>query len=471
VGLAVLLCPVGIPAARAADPPKTSGTHAVNARLYELQDAFSAIADEMEPTVVTVYTSRSVRGGAEGGDSDPFRGLRGDTRRATGTGSGVIIAKDGWVLTNDHVVGGADKVVVHLHDGREFTGKVVRDFRSDLALIKINVSGYLPTARLGDSDKVKIGHWAIAIGSPYRYEGSLSVGVISSLDRSQHIGDFGSSLQERLYPDMIQTDAAINPGNSGGPLCDLDGEVIGINTAIQSEGGGSVGIGFAIPINRAKFVIAQLMEKGHVSYGYLGVNPTSVTPRLASALNVEQGALLDMEPEPGTPAGKAGLHAGDVVVAINKKPVRNELDLRNTIAETAPTTTIALTVVRNGKERDLSATLAEAPNPEGPSRDRPHAAGKLRLGIEVQPLTDKLAEQAGVPVKTPGVVIKSIDQNSSAADIDELAEGEVILRVNDTDTPTVQAFEAATANLKSGDQVKLLYQHDKVIYFAVIPVD
>ncbi|HZP84060.1 MAG TPA: trypsin-like peptidase domain-containing protein [Chthonomonadaceae bacterium] len=474
VGLAALLAPLTPLPVRAEE--RTAAPKASAARLADLQEAFAAIADEIEPAVVTIYTTKSLRSAAEGeANQDAPPGIipfgRNGSRRATGTGSGVIISKEGWVLTNDHVVGGADKVTVRLHDGREFTGQVKRDFRSDLAVVKIAATSPLPVARLGDSDKVKVGHWAIAIGSPYRYEGSLSVGVISSLYRTQRIGDFGSFGRVRFYPNLLQTDAAINPGNSGGPLCNLDGEVIGINTAIESEGGGSVGIGFAIPINTAKFVISQLLAKGRVSYGYLGISPTSVTPRLASALNVERGALIDMEPMPETPAAKAGLHAGDVIIAIDKKPVRNEIDLRTLIAQTAPNTTIELTVVRNAKERTLKATLMELPDTEAVPKERPRVAGKARLGIEVQPLTDKLAEQAGVPAKTPGVVIKSIDPTASAADVEGLAEGMILLKVNDVPTPTVPAFQAAIASLKSGDQVKLLCQVEKTIRFLVVPVD
>src|SRR5688572_20909472 len=272
------------------------------AALYALQDAFSAVAEEVEPAVVTITARKTVRpvlGTAAPEEDDPLRGTplgRGRNPRAfraQGTGSGVIISSDGWILTNDHVVGGAEKVTVRLIDGREFEGTVRRDYRSDLALIKIEGSD-LRAARLGDSDKVKIGHWAIAIGSPFRYEGTFSVGVVSSLFRRQEIRS--SSGVSRVYPSMIQTDAAINPGNSGGPLLNLEGEVIGINTAIESDSGGSVGIGFAIPINAARFVADQLKAKGKVVYGYLGIDPGTVTPRLAGAYQVSNGALVQGDP-------------------------------------------------------------------------------------------------------------------------------------------------------------------------------
>lgn len=455
-----------------AEEKSDSSPRAARAVLANLQEAFASVADEVEPCVVTLYSVKSARAATSDSkdkDEDILRRIlppgRSRSRRSTGTGSGVIIRPDGWILTNDHVVGGADKVTVKLHDGREFIGTVRRDIRSDLALVKISGPASFPTARLGDSSKLKVGHWAIAIGSPYRYEGSFSVGVISSLYRQQTITDLSAPGGQRLYPHMLQTDAAINPGNSGGPLVNLDGEVIAINTAIESEGGGSVGIGFAIPINAAKFVVEQLIEKGKVSYGYLGVSPTSVTPRLASALKVDQGALIEFEPEVNSPAAKAGLEVGDVVTAINMQPVRNELDLRTIIARTAPGTTVDLAIVRNGQKRVLKATLAE---PREVPIEKPKPVVKSRLGIEVQPLTDKLAEQAGVPAKTQGVVIKTIDPDSNAAD--ELREGVVILKVNDVETPTVQAFQSAIASLKSGDQVKILIQFEKskkIVYVAI----
>ena len=444
------------------------------ARLLDLQDAFTGLADRLEPAVVTVLSLKSMHssGDSEARSAAP-RGLFGPgaPRRATGTGSGVIISPDGWVLTNDHVAGGADKVTVRLHDGREFIGQVRRDSRSDLALVKIESPSPFPTVPLGDSDNVKIGQWAIAIGSPFRYEGSFSVGVVSSLFRSQRIPDFSAPGGLRLYPNMIQTDAAINPGNSGGPLCNINGEVIGINTAIESEGGGSVGIGFAIPVNTAKFVITQLKDKGHVEYGYLGVSPVTVTPRTALALNVDSGALVDIEPEVDTPAGKAGLHAGDVVTAINGKSIRSELDLRTTVAHTAPGTTIEMAVVRDGKPQTAKVTLTKAPDLPDP---QPPTPIKPRFGIEVQPLSKKLTDDSSLSDSITGVLIKSVDPDTAAGDLEQLSKGDIILRVNGKETPTVLAFQAAISSVKSGDQVKVLYLDHNARYikrFAIVPID
>ncbi len=440
--------------------------------LSNLQNAFTNIAEELEPTVVTVY-SKAVRTDESDGAESTSRGVfpkSGGPKTIHGTGSGVIIRRDGWILTNDHVVSGADRVTVKLHDGREFVGTVRRDYRSDLALIKVVSPTSLPAARLGDSDATRIGHWAIAIGSPYRYEGSFSVGVISSLFRQHRIRDMDARGIMRLYPNMIQTDAAINPGNSGGPLVNIDGQVIGINTAIESDGGGSLGIGFAIPINTAKFVVDQLMTKGKVSYGYLGVAPKDVTPQQAIAFGVSEGAWLDEEPQADNPAGKAGLHAGDVITAVNGKPVHGELDLRTVIAHTRPSTSVEITYLRDRRQKTVKTTLTEA-NAQDYGTGKIRDSAKPGLGLEVQPITDKLASNALLPPDTTGVVVKSIDISGSSADVDDLTVGSVLIRINDTNTPTLAAYRSATEGLKSGDQVRVLFQNRDGRHFRVLQID
>jgi len=474
---AIITCsvsPLGVPAF-AAHRDETSPAAQSRTLLTGLQSAFTNIAEEVEPAVVTVSISKAFRVEKEndGGAPVPHGGFppgRVPPKTMKGTGSGVIIRKEGWILTNDHVVNGADRVIVKLHDGREFVGTVRRDYRSDLALIKVESPTPLPTARLGDSDTVKIGHWAIAIGSPYHYEGSFSVGVISSLYRQQRISDPETRGAERLYPTLMQTDAAINPGNSGGPLVNIEGQVIGINTAIESESGGNLGIAFAIPINSVKFVVDQLMTKGRVSYGLLGVTPRNVTPRQALAFGVNEGAWIDDEPLEDGPAGKAGLHAGDVITSVNGKPIHGELDLRTIISHTQPFTSVDITFLRDKKVRTVKATLTEAITPvqESPKSKDPT---KSALGLEVQPITDKLAASAGLPNNVTGVVVKSVDLMGSAADVDALAEGCVLVRVNDTNTPTMAAYRAAIEGLKSGDQVRLVFHNREGKHFRVVQID
>lgn len=429
---------------------------ASRATLLSLQDAFSEIADDLEPAVVTILSLNPTRG---------ERNNRG--KRSTGTGSGVLISADGWVLTNEHVTGGIEKVKVRLFDGREFTGTVRGDLRSDLAMVKIEDAKPFPYAPLGDSDKVKIGHWAIAVGSPYKYEGTFSVGVISSLSRRQEILDPTVPTGVRFYPQMFQTDAAINPGNSGGPLCNINGEVIAINTAIESDGGGSIGIGFAIPINSAKFVISQLQQTGKVQYGYLGVEPRSVGPQLASTLNVMQGAYIQSVQD-NSPAQKAGLRAGDVVISIGEKSIRNETDFRLVVSQTRPGTTVELVTLRNGQRVSMKATVMEM---EG--LERPHEETNVlsKLGLEVEPLTETLAEKLNVSARLKGVAIKTILPGTPASDSTDLEEGAVILKVNDQDTPNVNAFRDVMSKLKTGERATFTLMVGKVKKTATVVVE
>ncbi len=464
VAMRFLVCVVLALAGLAPSAARAQETKPNRAALFALQDAFTSIAEELEPTVVTITARKTVHPRATAAapdkpdkDDDLFQGLpfghpRVRAFRSEGTGSGVIIDPSGWILTNDHVVMGADRVVVKLHDGREFDGTVRRDFRSDLALVKINASD-LHAAHLGDSQKLKIGQWAIAIGSPYRYEGSFSVGVISSLYRHQEIPG-GSDL--RIYPNLIQTDAAINPGNSGGPLVNVDGEVIGINTAIETDTGGSVGIGFAIPIEVAKYVVPQLEDSGHVTYGYLGVMPATLTPKLATAYRVSSGAQVQNEPDKDSPAGKAGIHADDVITDIDGQPVRNEQELRTIVSRIVPGKTVEVVLVRDGVEKHVKVTIAEAPA-VGMDERPAKAAASTGLGIDVKPITPEAIKQFNLDEKATGIFVKSIDTTSPVSET-ELTVGDIVLKVNGVPTPTVEAFHKAIEGLKSGDIVRIVWK-------------
>lgn len=442
--------PAGAPGGAAA-----SGSRAL---LGALQDAFVSVAEACEPAVVTISARKTLRATSELSDEDgnPKGSGQGKTRtyRSQGTGSGVIISPDGWIVTNDHVVGNAERVLVRLHDGRELEGTVRRDYRSDLAVVKLDGDSF-PYARLGDSDRVRVGQWSIAIGSPYKYEGSFSVGVVSALGRKQEIRDQNGEGDGRLYPDMIQTDAAINPGNSGGPLINLDGEVIAINTAIESESGGSVGIGFAIPSNQVRFVIDQLKTKGSVSYGYLGIEPETITPRLAAAYKVEAGALIKAEPPAGSPAAKAGLHVEDVITRIGETPIRNERDYRVTISRIAPGVEVPITLVRGGAARTVRALITEPPAIKVSQVET--GLRTTGLGVEVAGLTSDVAARVGLNGKGEGVVIRSLESGSSVSDT-EMRAGDVILKLNDTPTPTVEAFRKAAKSLGHGALVRILWQ-------------
>jgi serine protease Do len=254
---------------------------------------------------------------------------------------------------------------------------------------------------------------------------------------------------------MIQTDAAINPGNSGGPLVNLEGEVIAINTAIESENGASVGIGFAIPINAVKFVVDQLRKKGNVTYGYLGIEPETVTPRLADSYQVTAGAIVRAEPSEGTPAARAGIHVDDVITAIAGKPIKTEADFRLVVSRIVPGTTVEIDIVRGGSSKTMKATLSEPPPLRVARSERPGGQSP-RLGVEVAAITTEHASRVGL-TDSSGVVVKALDSAASAA-ATELQSGDVVLTVNGIATPNVDAFKKATSRLKLGDVVRIIYQ-------------
>src|SRR5215471_2208430 len=342
-----LLLPVGIQE----QTPATSTAR-------ELSTAFRSVAHQAVPSVVFITVEKTVESGNPGALNNPFGGLGEDFlerffgrrfpegqrphERQQGAGSGFIISADGQILTNYHVVGDADRVTVKLNDGREFTAKTIgTDQPSDIAVIKIEAHD-LPVLRLGDSDAMEVGDWVIAAGNPFGLTESITVGVVSAKGRSRlGIADF---------EDFIQTDAAINPGNSGGPLINLQGEAIGVNTAIASRSGGYMGIGFAIPINMVKAIKEQLVTQGKVVRGYLGVRIQELTRALAESLNIEatEGILL-ADVSPRSPAAKAGLKRGDVILSFNGHAVQDPGQLRNTVAMTAPGTKVPLQILRDNQ--------------------------------------------------------------------------------------------------------------------------
>ncbi len=380
-----------------------------------------------------------------------FKDLPPMPERSRSLGSGFIFLRKGneyYILTNNHVVKDADKIVVKLHDESEFKGDEVEvvgtDPRTDLAVLKIRSDHELPVAPLGDSDSIQVGDWAIAIGNPFGLERTVTVGVISATGRS------GLALPEGpSYQDFIQTDAAINPGNSGGPLVNIRGQVIGVNTAISTPSGGNVGIGFAIPINLAKYVATQLIEKGRVIRGYLGILPQPLTPELAEAYGLEkpEGVLVARVVE-NTPAEKAGLQEGDVIVEFNGKPVTTVEKFRIMVAETPPGTEVTLKVVRpDGSQTTLRATLAEFPSSataaapgqgEQPEVVPGHATW---LGLEVADVRSEDAQKLGVS-QDQGVVVLKVEPNSRAEDAG-FQRGDVIQRIGELEIQGLKDFKDA----------------------------
>ena len=420
--------------------------------------SYADVVDRVAPAVVTIRSERMVRLTSQSLPDDPFfREFFGDRfpqgrspeRREGGMGSGVIVRQDGYILTNHHVVDGAEEVTVELTDGRSFKAKVVgSDKPSDLAVLKIDAPN-LKTLALGDSDQVRVGDVVLAVGNPLGVGQTVTMGIVSAKGRSTGTGD-GS------FEDFIQTDAPINRGNSGGALVNTEGELVGINSQILSPSGGNIGIGFSIPANMAQNVMAQLIEHGEVRRGRLGVTIQAITPELADTLGLSgtNGALVS-DVESGSPAASAGIKRGDVITSLNGEAVKDSNTLRNEIAELGPGADVKLTVVRGGQEQALTAKLAELSSNSSRSRDRsPGGESSGRFGMTVEPLTAERARELGVDA-TEGVVVAGVEPGSRAANAG-LREGDVIEEV---DRKPVTSVEALRSALENGERPALLLVH------------
>jgi len=425
------------------------------AGLTSLEDGFVAIGEHVLPAVVSIRVRKTIVVGERVPDIEEFfRGFGFQTPRlrtfprqfrTEGGGSGAIVRSDGWIITNDHVVGGADKVFVKLEDGREYEGSVRRDFRSDIAVVKIPATN-LPTVGFGDSTKVRVGQWALAFGAPLSLDDTMTLGIISARKRQQAIG---SGDEGRFYPELLQTDASINPGNSGGPLVDIHGRVIGINVAIASPTGGSVGIGFAIPSNTARRVMDSLISNGKVVRGFLGVVPSALTPAQRQRYGVPKGGALIETVSEGTPAAKAGLQVEDVVLEINGRPVEDDVDFRNKIAEGTPGQTVDLLVRRGGKNLTIKVKLEEAPELTSASTTREETAGTGKIGIRVEPLTPDSARRYNLGDVREGVVVVEVE-NGSPADDAGIQPGDVIVKADGQRVASPNDLAKILSNAKTG---------------------
>lgn len=438
-------------------------------------ESFADLAERLLPAVVNISTEQDVR--RDGPIPEEFfERFRGDPddqpRRATSLGSGFIIdSGDGIVITNNHVIEDADEIKVILQDETEFTATVVgRDPSTDIAVLKIDPSGVdLPSVDWGDSDAARVGDWVVAIGNPLGLGGTVTAGIISARGRNIRSGP---------YDDYIQTDASINRGNSGGPLFNMDGQVIGINTAIFSQTGGSIGIGFSIPSNQALRVVGQILTFGSTRRGWLGVSIQEVTGDIAESLGLEDagGALISTVHD-GGPAAEAGFEAGDVIVEFNEKPVKDTRELLRLVANAPVNETVPVKVWRDGKIVDLSPTLgqrekvdlASLSGDELPGQDGGQVSRLDALGLEIGPLTDALMEEFGIEAGQGGVVITGIAEGSDASEKD-LEPGDVVLEVNQNPVSTTSDVEAEVSEALDAGRSSVLLQvlrGDRKIFVAV----
>ncbi|SPJ15276.1 putative periplasmic serine endoprotease DegP-like [Syntrophobacter sp. SbD2] len=423
---------------------------------------FTALAEKCTPSVVNVKVTKVEKTGfgemqipwAPFGDFFNHPRFPQD-RTVQGAGSGVIISKDGYILTNNHVVEGAKELTVTLADKGEFKAQIVgEDPKTDLAIVKIDAGENLPAANIGDSDQIKVGDWVLAIGNPFGLGDTVTSGIVSGKGRVIGAGP---------YDDFIQTDASINPGNSGGPLFNMKGEVIGINTAIIS---GGQGIGFAIPVNTAKPLIPELEAKGEVTRGYLGANIQSITPDLSKALKMEQskGALV-AEVVPDGPADKAGIKAGDVIVSFDGKAVHDSHDLPAMVAATAIGRQVPITLIRNGKEIQIAAVIAKLES--GGSRlaeSKLPAQGKW--GLQLQDLNAETERQLGFKAGH-GVVVAGV-QPASPAQRAFIKPGDVILEVNRQAVRSVNDLKEKIAGAEGSDSLLLLVKNAQGSRYVVL---
>jgi len=449
--------------------PKAAAAPSGSTAIVQLPD-FSVLVEKEGPSVVNISTTQTVHDQArfspfpEMSPNDPFSEFfrrfmppqAGPHDYQTHSlGSGFIISDDGYILTNRHVVDDASEVLVKLTDKREFKARVIgSDRRSDVALIKIDAKG-LPKIAIGDSVKLKVGEWVVAIGSPFGFENSVTQGIVSAK---------GRSLPDEDYVSFIQTDVPVNPGNSGGPLFNLRGEVVGINSQIYSRTGGYMGLSFAIPINVAMNVVDQLRSHGKVTRGRIGVKIQNLTPELAASFGLKgaNGALVSSV-EKGGPAEKAGLLPGDVILKFNGKPVGDSGELPGLVVETKPGTSVSLQILRKGTPRDVNIVIGELPA-DKETAGTEKSAGAEHMGLAISDLTPDQKRQLDVD---HGVLV---DDVQGAAEQAGIQPGDVILAINNIDIAGIEPFKRLISQQRRGAAIALLIQRgDSTFYVALKP--
>jgi serine protease Do len=436
------------------------------AALENRPPSFAAIAKRTMPIVVNIFTTTQRAG--RGTSNDPLEEFFGRffgevpsrENSPRSLGSGILISKDGEILTNFHVVRSADTIRVKLTDQTEYEARLVgKDDRTDLALIKIRKSGgNLPFARLGSSSQLEVGDWVMAIGNPFGLEHTVTAGIVSAKGRVIGAGP---------YDNFIQTDASINPGNSGGPLINAVGEVVGVNSAMFSQGGGNIGIGFAIPIDLAKKVADQLRKHGRVIRGWLGIRAQDVTPQTAASMGITR-ATAEMavvtEVAENSPAAEAGIKTGDLIVELNGKPVPKSHELPSLIADTPPNQKVTLKIIHENKEQTITVKIGELPEENDASQQL--EARDPEIGLRVQRITPEAARRLGLS-STKGVLVVEV-QPGSPADQVGLQPADIIREVNQRPVNNVRDFERVARQGRRGDRILLLVQRgDNAVFFAL----
>lgn len=441
--------------------------------LVSIEQAFINVVEKTRPSVVYIEVESVVQSSISGDPlfEDFLKRFFGEVPREyqqkiSGQGSGIIVDSDGYVITNNHVVDGAQKITITLLDGRKFSANIVgQDSATDLAVLKLQKAQNLPTATLGDSSTLSVGQWAIAIGNPFGLDHTVTVGIISATGRSGLA--FGGSSGGPVYQDFIQTDASINFGNSGGPLCNIRGEVIGVNSAINAMG---QGIGFAIPINIAKKVYQDLVKKGKVVRGWLGVYNQDIDPELQTKLGLpDQEGVLVAGVIAGSPAEKVAIREGDVIRAIDGRKTQSSNDLMIIVAGIEPGTKVKISLLREGKEIVVEPTIGERPAEEILAGGQAPGLIAPWRGITISRITSDLVKRYSLP-SVEGVVIIGIEPNSPAS-AGELKEGDIILQINRTNISNLEDFVSASRQVNSDEQVILRVRRGQGYFFRVLNPD
>ncbi len=435
--------------------------------LSKTSQAMAEVVAAVRPAVVNISTTKTIKvpGLSHPFFDDPyFRRFFGDNfdnqrkreRKSTNLGSGVIVDKNGYILTNNHVIKGADEIKIRLSDRREFKGRVIgTDPKTDLAVIKIEADR-LPTVKWADSDKLRVGETVIAIGNPYGLHQTVTSGIISATGRANvGIAD---------YEDFIQTDAAINPGNSGGALVNIRGELIGINTAIFSTSGGYQGIGFAIPSNMARSVMENLIKKGKVIRGWLGITVQQLTPELAQQFNLrnDKGVLVADVAEQ-SPAYKSGLMRGDVILEFDGKEVNDPSVLRNMAANSPPGKEVSIKLIRGDSTKNIKVIIAELPSETQKMIDE---RSDILKGITVQNITPEIRRSLQIPKNISGVIIMNIDPKSPAQNV--LQKNDIITEINKRKVNNITQYKDTISKLKNVKQIMLLvYRNGSYVYITL----